>query len=78
MELVKNPGNKKACFIKIMGPIGLRKSRDLHFTWFVFCPFVCLSVSPSLPLVRFGQLLYYADKRIVNNNERNNLQVELI
>ena len=37
-------------------------------TWFTYlaCMFVCLSVSPSVPLVRFGQLLRYADKRIVN------------
>ena len=28
--------------------------------------FVCQSVSPSLHLLRFGQLLRYADKRIVN------------
>ena len=28
--------------------------------------FVCLSVSRSLPLVCFGQLLSYADKHIVN------------
>ena len=43
---------------------------------------VCLSVSPSLPLVSFGQLLSYADKCFVNIMkvyiERNNLQVELI
>ena len=43
---------------------------------------VCLFVSPSLSLGRFGQLLRYADKRIVNIMkvciERNNLQVELI
>ena len=44
--------------------------------------YVCLSVRPSLQLVRFGKLLRYADKRIVNiikvYIERNNLQVELI
>ena len=44
--------------------------------------FVSLFVSPSLPLVSFGQLLHYADKRIVNIMkvyiERNNLQLELI
>ena len=44
--------------------------------------YVCLSVSPSLPLVRVGQLLRYADKRIVNITkvyiERNKSQVELI
>ena len=28
--------------------------------------YVCLSVNPSLPLVRFGQLSRYTDKRIVN------------
>ena len=42
---------------------------------------LCLFVSPSLTLVHFGQLLRYADKRIVNIMkvciERNNLQVEL-
>ena len=27
---------------------------------------LCLCVSPSLSLVHFGQLLRYADKRIVN------------
>ena len=41
-----------------------------------------LLVCPSLSLVRFGQLLRYADKRIVNIMkvyiEINNLQVELI
>ena len=44
--------------------------------------YVCLSVSPSLPLVCFRQLLRYADTRIVSimkeSIERNNLQVELI
>ena len=31
------------------------------------CPFVCLSVCPSFaPFSSFGQLLFYADKRIVN------------
>ena len=44
--------------------------------------FVCLFVSPSLCLGRFGQLLCYADKHIVTIMkvyiERNNLQVELI
>ncbi len=43
--------------------------------------YVCLSLGP-LPLVHFGQLLRYADKRIVNIMkvyiERNNLQIELI
>ena len=43
---------------------------------------VCQSVIPSLTLVRFRQLLRYADKRIANIMkvyiERNNLQVELI
>ena len=44
---------------------------------------LCLFVSPSLTLVHFGQLLRYADKRIVNipvlkvYMERDNLQVEL-
>ena len=33
---------------------------------FFLCLFVCLPVSPSLPLVRFGQLLRRAGKRIVN------------
>ena len=49
------------------------------------CQLVSQSVSPSLPLVRFGQLLYdvrCVDKRIVNIMkvyiEANNLQVELI
>ena len=41
-----------------------------------------LFVSPSPPLVRVGQLLRYADKRIVHIMkvyiERNNLEVELI
>ena len=43
--------------------------------------FVCLIVSSSFHLVRFGQLLRHADKRIVTTMkvyiERNNLQVEL-
>ena len=48
------------------------------------CLFVCLfvTVSSHLHLVRFGQLLRCADKRIVNimkvYTERNNMQVELI
>ena len=48
------------------------------------CMFVCQSVvSPTHPLVRrFGQILRYADKRIVNIMKvyivRNNLQVEFI
>ena len=52
---------------------------------FVLGPFVCLSVclcvSPSLHLVRFGQLLHCADKRNVNimevYMEMNKMQVEL-
>ena len=44
--------------------------------------FACLSVRPSLPLVRFVQLLRNADQRIVNIMkvfiERNTLKVELI
>ena len=44
--------------------------------------FICQSVSPSLPLVRFGKILRCSDKRIVNIMnvylERNNMQVELI
>ena len=51
---------------------------------FLFGPFVklyvCLFFSSSLHLVRFGQLLGCADKRIVNimkvYTERNNMQVE--
>ena len=48
------------------------------------CLFVSLYVSSELHLVRFGQLLRCADKRIVNIMkvyayiERNNMQVELI
>ena len=49
---------------------------------FLVVSFVCVFVCPSLPSVRFGQILRYADKRIVNINEvdikRNNLKVELI
>ena len=40
----------------------------LIFSWFIFL-FVWLVVSPSLPLVRFGQVLRYAYKRIININE---------
>ena len=58
----------------------LKRSRGLVFTCFVSlfvclfvclfdCMSVCLSVR-SLSLVRFDQLLSYADKRDVNNNER--------
>ena len=54
----------------------------IDFLLGLFCLFVCLFVSPSLCLVRFGQLLCYADKCIVNIMkvyiERNNLQVEFI
>ena len=43
---------------------------------------MCQPVSPSRHLVRFGQLLHYADKPIVNimkmNSERANLQLELV
>ena len=46
------------------------------------CLYVCLSVSPSLPLVSFGQLFRCADNCIVNIMkvyiERNNMQAELI
>ena len=49
------------------------------------CLYVCVSVSPSLPLVSFGQLFRCADNCIVNIMkvyiERNNmqqLQAELI
>ena len=51
-------------------------------TFYLVCLFVCLTVSPSLPLVGFGQLLRYVDKRIVNIMKvyikRNNMQIELI
>ena len=44
--------------------------------------FVCLFVSSSLHLVRFGQQFRCADKRIVNIMnvyiERNNMEVEVI
>ena len=44
--------------------------------------FVCLIVSSSFPLVRFGQLLRHAGKRIVTTMkvyiERNNLQVVMM
>ncbi len=48
------------------------------------CMFVCQSVvSPTRPLLRrFGQILRYADKRIVDiikvYIERNNMQVKFI
>ena len=46
------------------------------------CVCVCVYVSSSLHLVRFGQLLRCAHKRIVNIMkvyiERNNMQVEII
>ena len=49
--------------------------------YFLLGLFVCLFVSPSLCLVRFGKLLRYADKLIVNIKvyiERNTLQLECI
>ena len=50
------------------------------FFWFPL--YVSSSVSPSLPVVRFGQILRYADTCLVNIMkvyiERINLQVELI
>ena len=53
------------------------QSSEGHMIDFLLGLFVCLSVSPSL---RFGQLLRYAGKRIVNIMkvyiERNNLQLE--
>ena len=39
------------------------------FTWIV-CLFVCLFVCRSICLAHFGQLLRYADKRIVNKPVR--------
>ena len=58
-----------------------------HVIDFLLGLFVCQSVSSSIHVLRFGQLLLYADKHIVkiihqkeqlrNNFERNNLQVEL-
>ena len=59
--------------------IKLRRSCDL-LGLFV-CFFVCLSVSPSLPLVRFGQLLHYADKRFVNISQvyiETNVQIRYV
>ena len=40
-----------------------------YLVYLCVCVFVCLFVSRSLPLVRFGQLLRYADKRIANVND---------
>ena len=61
--------------------MNLRRSRDCILTWCV-CMFVCLCVSPSLHLLRFGQLRLCADERIVNIMkvyiEWNKMQVELI
>ena len=58
--------------------INILGSEEGHVTFYL----VCLFVSQSLPLVRFGQLLRYPDNCIVNIMkvyiERNNLQVELI
>ena len=34
---------------------------------YLLCMYICVSVSPSLPLVHVGQLLRCADKRNVNN-----------
>ena len=45
--------------------IKLRRSSNSLCTLFV-CSFVCLFVSPLFSLGHFGQLLRYADKRIVN------------
>ena len=51
----------------------------MDFLLGLFVCFVSQIVSPSLRLLRFGQLLRYADKRIVKiikvYIERNNLQV---
>ena len=68
--------------LRDMSHIKLRRSRDCFLTWSV-CLFVgCVSIYLSLHLVRFGQLLRCADKRIVNIMkvyiERNNLQLELV
>ena len=43
-----------------------KKIYDGHVIYILLGLFVCLFVSLSLPVVRFSQLLCYADKHIVN------------
>ena len=66
--------------VKLESSIYIVKKTTI-LTFHLVCLFLCLFVSLSLPLVHYGQLLGYADKRTVNIMkgyiERRNVHFEL-
>ena len=66
------------CVARVIYKFKNIKSLPSYLISLYVCFFVCVSVSSSLHLVRFGQLIRCADNIMRVYVERNNLQVELI